>query len=735
MLFLNWMLVGGALAGGIPLAIHLLRRSNPKVVPWGAMQFLSAKTVQQRRRFQMERLLLLLLRMAIPVVLALCMARPVVSWLRGLAATGPKSLVVLLDDSASMASGGAGQSGFERAVGVLQKEVTALPRGSEMAVLPLSFPEGPLVDRTVNLPRVVGTLEKSGVQAALAQSGEGLEMAARQFAQMHHVRRQVLVLTDFQKSNWRGDLAPGWQQALERLRGLSPTPRIHFYDTGGPGPENVAVEQLEFSKLPVGVNQRLRFRATLRNFGSKALADLTVRWKVDGELQGSSQTTLGVRESAQVVFEHTFTEVGGHSVEVGIDADAVRADDTFFATVEVRPALSVLLVNGSPSAEPLKGETDFLELALQALSGAHGQGAGLLRTQNIAVQALDAKALAGREVVVLANVQQLSESQIHALEGFVEKGGGLVFFPGTRTDSRWANQHLFREGKGLLPAEMHALQTRASEPPGRPGGGGLALAAEPLPHPVLDPFKQGSGALGDIRIHTWYSLRGRTDAGGIQQSGSTTRGAATAVLALENGEPLLLEARFGTGVVIQSAVSCGPNWGNLPTRPAFVPLMQRLAVHAGSAMVPPHNVITGEPLTVLLPPQFGGAQVSVRTPDGAVQTLSVSAGKPFASAEFGDTRSPGLYEIKTPEGGLQLFAANLPREESNPEKLSDAEIAALVAGAGATLARTPAELQAAEEDRTEGREVWRPLLWLTLVFLFLEPVVQQRFSQRKEGAA
>jgi hypothetical protein len=729
------MLVGGVFAGGIPLAIHLLRRSNPKVVHWGAMQFLVSKTLQQRRRFQLERLLLLLLRMAIPVVLALCMARPVLSWLRGLAASGPKSLVVLLDDSASMASGGVGQAGFEQAVGVLQKELSALPRGSEVAVLPLSFPENPLVDRTVNLPRVSAFLEKSGVQSGAAQPAEAFESAARQFAQMHHARRQILLLSDFQKANWSTDMAPGRAQAFERLRSLAPAPRINFYDTGGPGPENVAVEQLEFSKLPVGVNQRLRFRATLRNFGNKVRADLTVRWKVDGVLQTSSQTTLGVRESAQVVFEHTFTEVGGHSVEVALDPDAVSADDALFAAVQVRPALSVLLVNGSPSPEPLKGETDFLELALQALSGAQGQGAGLLRAGTVAAQALDAKALNGKQVVVLANVQQLTDLQIRTLESFVEKGGGLVFFPGSRTDSRWANQHLFRDGQGLLPAEMHALQTRHVESPGGASGGGLALAAEPLPHPVLDPFRQGNAALGDIRVHTWYSLRTDSRTGAKPRPTPGAGNIAVAVLALENGEPLILESRFGSGVVIQSAVSCGSNWGNLPTRPAFVPLMQRLAVYAGSAMLPPHNVATGAPLTALLPSELAGGQVSVRSPDGAIQTVQVRAGKPFASAEFARTRLPGFYEVGLPDGGVQLFAVNLPREESNPEKLAEAEVAALASGAGATLANDPSALRAATEERTEGREVWRPLLWITLLFLFLEPLIQQRFSQRRGGTA
>lgn len=726
MVFLNLMLLGGALAGGIPLAIHLLRKSRPRVVQWGAMQFLAARTVEQRRRFKMERLLLLLLRIAIPVVLALCMARPVVSWLRGLAVTAPTSLVVLLDDSASMTSGTGGQPGFERAIALLRGEFSGLPRGSEVAVLPVCYPDTPLVDRTVNIERAAAALEKGGARAAVARPGEAFEAAARQFAQMHHARRQVLLLSDFQKSNWQEDRAPARAQALERLRGLQPPTLVHWYDTGAPGAENVSVEKLDFSKLPVGASQRLRFLATLRNFGGKVRPDLTVRWKVDGVLQKTAQLTLGVRESAQVVFEHTFVETGGHSVEVALDPDAVRADDTQFAAVEVRPPLSVLLVNGSPSAEPLKGETDFLELALQALSTAQGQGAGVLRARGIAVGAFDAKALAGQQVVVLANVPQLADTQIRALEQFVEKGGGLLFFPGNRTDSRWTNQHLHRGGAGLLPAELGMLQTRASEWTGLPGVGGVGLASETIRHPVLEPFHLGGAALGDVRVHTWYSLRAA--------AGTAARGSATAVLALENGEPLFLESKFGSGVVIQSASGCGANWGNLPTRPAFVPLMQRLAIHAGSAMQPPRNVSTGEPLTALLSPEHAEKQVTVVCPDGSTRLVTVRAGKPFAVAECSDTRLPGFYEVRAPDGSTQLFAVNLPREESNPERFSEEELAALASGAGANLVRTPAELKAAGERSTEGREVWRPLLWLTLLLLFLEPLVQQRFSQRKGGA-
>ncbi len=55
MTFLNLILLGGAAAGGIPLAIHLLRRNNPRVVRWGAMQLLRWGAVGLRSANRGER--------------------------------------------------------------------------------------------------------------------------------------------------------------------------------------------------------------------------------------------------------------------------------------------------------------------------------------------------------------------------------------------------------------------------------------------------------------------------------------------------------------------------------------------------------------------------------------------------------------------------------------------------------------------------------------------------------
>jgi hypothetical protein len=92
---------GGRLAFLIPLIIHLLNKRKVVTVRWGAMHLLHEVIRQRKRKMKIEQLLLLITRIAIPIVLALCLARPVLTALRSLG-LGSSSLIVMLDDSFSM---------------------------------------------------------------------------------------------------------------------------------------------------------------------------------------------------------------------------------------------------------------------------------------------------------------------------------------------------------------------------------------------------------------------------------------------------------------------------------------------------------------------------------------------------------------------------------------------------------------------------------------------------------
>ena len=102
MTLLNGLLALGALAFTVPLAIHLLFRSRFKVVDWGAMHLLEHVVRINRRRIQLLHLLLLLLRCMLPVLLAFCLARPVLTGFRSLPGDAPQTIVLAIDDSRSM---------------------------------------------------------------------------------------------------------------------------------------------------------------------------------------------------------------------------------------------------------------------------------------------------------------------------------------------------------------------------------------------------------------------------------------------------------------------------------------------------------------------------------------------------------------------------------------------------------------------------------------------------------
>src|SRR3954465_11260418 len=115
---LSPLLIWGTLLGAIPIIIHLLNRRRFRQVEWAPMRHLKLTIRRNRRRIQIEELLLLLVRIALPVLLFLLLARPVLnptgleSWLVG---GGRTSQIVLVDDSLSMGYAAGGPPAFHRA--------------------------------------------------------------------------------------------------------------------------------------------------------------------------------------------------------------------------------------------------------------------------------------------------------------------------------------------------------------------------------------------------------------------------------------------------------------------------------------------------------------------------------------------------------------------------------------------------------------------------------------------
>lgn len=716
MTFLNIALLAGVLALAIPIIIHLFHKSRFKQVKWGAMHLLEAVIRQNQRRIQMEQWILLAIRCAIPALLALLMARPLWKGAAKLLGDTKTSTIILLDNSYSMEAARAGTSNWSLARDEAVRIVSELKPGSEVAVGLMGDGGVGLLDTpTYDTGRVLKALQKLEASSGAANVPASLDFAANTFDQMHESVRQLIVLTDFQRVSFSAQEDSLLSQMITRLNKSAAPPSITFFDIGPEVRENVAVESLDFSRLMVGVGQKVQIRANLRNFGDQRWPDLRVNFRVDGKDKSAAQIKLGPREKGQVLFTHVFDTAGSHVVEVSAEADPLKADNTFLASMQVRDRVPVLLVDGEPSKEPLKSETSFAEIALQPFAAGRVELADLVTTRVVAPEAITPQMLNESAVVLLANVRKLNDNQLHALEEFVRNGGGLLVFPGAKIDTSWYQSALYRDGKGLLPLAYAQLagDAKATAQP-------ASVVSQRFENPALEFFNDPrNGTMSEAAVRLWFKTKDAP--AGV--------GEPPVVLArLDSGDPFFVEKRFGEGRVIECATAVDADWSNLPMRPFYLPLLQRLTVYLASTIFPPRNLDAGKPIAAFLPAADVEKKATLTLPDGDATELKVVRKGSLGVAEFARTQRPGLYTLTPPSGAPINYVVNANRRESDTSKLGDQEISDVAKSHGVLLVRSSAEYKQLEQKRRFGTELWKPLLWTLLVFFVGEMVLEQLFA-------
>ena len=726
MTFLNGALAFGALAFAVPLIIHILNRSRFRTVEWGAMHLLESVIKVNHKRLHVDQLILLFVRCAIPVLLALCLARPVLTGSRLLEGDSPVSLVILLDTSYSMDTVDPSGSRFEKAVDAACQIVNAVSRGSEVAVIQTGGRPTPLFDQPVfDSEAVVRRLRqiKAGYGASDMQAS--LNEALKTVDAMSHARRELIVISDFQPADWQ---AIG-QNTAESIRGqlasLKIPPALTLLPIGQPVSSNISVESLEFPRRALGVGQQISVRANLRNHGGTPIENARVVLRLDGAESSVSQMALAANGTTQTLFPCSFEKAGSHVIEVEVIADdPLKDDNRYAAAVTIWDSINVLLVDGDPSGQPLQSETDYLSIALTPFTFGRVRLADLVQTQTVQSKDLTEERLKTSRVVVLANVSKLEPAQLQTLTAFVNDGGALLVCAGNKIDLNWYREQMFANGGGLLPAAFGILKGQIESDGKADAAAGTLnksshIVAQHFDHPALEFFNEpANGDLSTAEIRRWHELAdvdGRSD---------------VSVLArLDSGDPLLIERRVGDGVVLQMATACDADWSDLPVRPLYVPLMQQILTTMASGISPPRNIATGDPAVAMLPGAEQSTTLSVVTPDGARRTLNTTPQGKLQLARFEETQRPGVYAMSTPAAETIHFVAETSRSESDLSILPETALVELSKSLASTLIKSPAEYLEQDRLRRHGQEIWKYVLAAFLAFMVLELGLQQRFAR------
>src|SRR3954465_2640383 len=157
--FLSPLFLAGAAAAAIPVILHLLKREPEARVQFAAVKLLRKAPVEHTQRRHLRELMLLALRVAALVLLALAFARPFFASGDALASTGVT--VVALDTSYSVSSTAAR---FEHARQLARDAIAHAPAGDLVGVV--TFDDDSRIASKPGADRVLAT-------AAIEQAAPG----------------------------------------------------------------------------------------------------------------------------------------------------------------------------------------------------------------------------------------------------------------------------------------------------------------------------------------------------------------------------------------------------------------------------------------------------------------------------------------------------------------------------------------------------------------------------------
>ena len=722
MSFLNPILLGGLAAIAVPIIIHLLNRRKFHKVVWAAMRFLKASVEQNQRRMRIEDMILLALRCLLVILLALALARPaILSKANDVFGQSKVTGVIILDNSYSMGVSDGNMTRFDKARDAALEAIDSMPIGSATAVLLASdVVQGAIPEPTFDMNLARRVIRDAPLTDRGTDLLPAIDNAVDLLRDRLAIRKEIYLVTDGQALGW--SQLSEIQSALEKAKSEITT---HIILTGEHEDQNLGVSDLRLASGLSPVKQPLRFEVKVTNFGKEEARNVRVGLNVDEE-PPSDEFTIDALPAGSTksisLFAKLMTE-GFHSIHARIPDDRLRADDRRSLVVRAIKDVRVLLIDGEPGNEPRDSETYFLRNALVPIP-IEMQEEYFIKATTIGSPDLPSARLDDFDALILANVSDLSENMLRNFEQYLRRGGGIMIFPGAKSNPVFYNEQLFRRFQ-FLPAALGTPRGEAEQDEKY-----FALQEKDYQHSIVSIWNDpASGTLGSARFYRAFQLL-QSPTGKSQDAGEPQL-----ILKFADGSPAVMERTWGLGRVVLFSSTADTAWNDLPVRLSFVPLVHRTLGSIVQRQDEGLNIQVGEKFARRIGTEFLDHQATFTKPGQAealrdVGRVEVADGRPVL--QYSETDFAGVYEAAVVDPPLTVkFAAQPNAAESSMDELSPAQLNTIKSAAQVVQWVPNMDLKGlVQKDRT-GLEFWLPIAIVALIIAGTETFLAQLFSREK----
>ena len=668
--FLAPWFLAGAVALGVPIYLHLLRRHTTNPQPFSSLMFFEQRMQSSIRHRRLRYLVLLALRLALLFLLVLTFADP---FIRRPAASmsSDKLLLLVIDNSFSMRAGSRLADAKREAESVLASRLPAEHAQVMILGSQLQATTQPIQD-SVALRSAVESIAPGDSRSSFGE----LARAIRALAASVPTPIELHLFSDMQKSSEPpnfGDLAMPGNVSLV----LHPVTK----NTEA----NWAVESVD-APGQVWDPKKARVKAVIAGYATPA-ASRTVSLLVNGKTIATKKIDVPANGRASAQFDSLDVPYGFSRCEVRIDsADSLPADDTSLFAVERSDPRQVLFLHASgDKRSPL-----YFGAALSAAAES------AFTMDSVSVDQAANIQPSKYAFVVLSDVPSLPSPLDNNLMRYVRGGGSVLIAAGTAT-GRASRIPIF--GANILNTHYYSS-----------GGRYLTVGDTDPAYPSVAKADRWS----DVKFYFAVAA---------DESGSRV------VARLSDQTPLLLDKQIGEGRVLLLDSGLDNVTNDFPLHPDFVPFVEQTAFYlsgterrSGSRLV--------DSFLQLRTAKEQAVGVEVIDPDGR-RPLSL---KEATTAQTFQLTRAGFYQLRLANGRQDVIGVNADRRESDLTIIPDDALALWTGNRGNSTASALAAVDDPQDKNKPYSLWWYVMLLVLAAAVAESWVADRHLGIRQEDS-
>lgn len=501
---------------GVPLLVHLISKAKPPEYRFSDIAFLR-KILTTTARFKKPKdYLILLLRTLALLALAAAFLLPLLLSENSPLPGEKRTLILLIDRSASMAANEGAASRFDAATALANEALSSSQPDLANIVWIDSTPTAAFPEPAPNtdflndeLTRAMPAPEPGAIDAAI-------ELALRQLNDAPG-RRELHIISDFQESAWE-NFSPSIPKDVS----------LTLSKVAEDSVPNLAVTSLVTIPSSPVAGQQIILQARVENFSAEPRR-ISLTLDAGGSRQ-SQPLDLPANGEAEAAFSLQAPSPGLLPITAEIDADAFPGDDRRHTAIRVRESLRIAIA--APESDPTTATLSKVAASIPWLE---------------AIPNADPTRLPPCEILCLPNWNGMDAE--HLLK--ISETTALLVFPSSAWADMWIESLLGGDGTGSVTV------TQENDPTGWE-------ASPASDHPAFRLFSQGQF--------------GNPLAGKFRQRVSLPDyPTATVIARFSDNKPALLMAKDSP--ILVSALSLDPAVSTWPTESSFLPAIAEILLH------------------------------------------------------------------------------------------------------------------------------------------------------------